>query len=218
MSSPLRKQVLLLIDTAWSTPGASERVYLACCRLLFSFTEFSSSKAGKTENVQWDWQLFDSNAPRVPVRTSSPTFKDLRTEILQKFQQNLKDKFTNSTRDQTRGVGVASLKVVLATALQDYQWDTPIIMSPVVKYNKKRTLGLNKQVTNTIFLISERFEDIATSWGMGVASGRSLTKHLKEELLPSAVCTQLYNKNIKLVAVCGNGNEEKGMASRVSNQ
>ncbi len=217
MSSPLRKQVLLLIDTAWSTPVASDRVYVACCRLLFSFTEFSSSKAGKTENVQWDWQLFDSNAPRVPVRTSSPSFKDLRTETLQKFQLNLKDKFTNSTKAQTRGVGVASLKVVLATALQDYQWDTPIIMSPVVKYNKKHTPRLNKQVTNTIFLVSERFVDIATSCEMGVANGWSLKEHLKKELLPSAVCTQLWNKNIKLVAVCGNGSEERGVASRVSN-
>ena len=231
MEDNARKQILLLIDTACCEECDSNRsvvtaktLYLACCRILFLFTGFASGKSGGLEKLKWNWKLFNSGTNKVPIKRRRTCFKDTRTETLDKLYEELEAQLENSTKPTKYEVDEeAPCRVIyraLALALQDYDWDTPVLMSPLPRKRDRSKMKstfdacLKEKMSNCIFIISERFCDIGALCGRGRTSRRSLKKSLKEDLFPPAVSAQLKSKNIRLVIVWKKGGKmEEEMVS-----
>ena len=215
MDNEESKQILLLIDTACSTGVdahvdlLTDTLYMACCRLLFLYAGFGSSRAGRLDQLKWSWELFDSDDNKVSLRrnTSCCLFKDVRSETLDKLRQDLETKIINHTHPPSEKGMLKVMYSVLASVLQDYLWDTPTILSPLPQRVRKRTSEITKEkVQNVIFIISKKFCDVTSKFEMGnrEESGRSLGQYFKEELFPDAVCSQLQNKNISLYTLWNN--------------
>lgn len=187
-----RKQLLLLVDTASSShKGHIENIYQACCRLLFMHIGFDAAKEGYLEQLTWDYKIFDSNDNRISIMREPSSFNELTSEKLKKFFEVLQEKAENPAHCNESSSGVNTMYTVLVSALQDYQWDMPLLMSPSPLHIKKKS-HKQKQY-NAIYLITNKFNDLSTSPN---------TSEL-EALFPSAVLGQLQNKNIKLCVVYG---------------
>lgn len=204
-----RKQLLLLVDTAVVPSSLADSdvkintIYQASCRLLFMHAGFDIAKEGCLDQLTWDYKIFDSNDNQVSLKREPSTFKEFKSDKLEKFREVLQRKIKNSIHHTAEGGVVSPLKMmytVLASALQDYQWDTPLLMSPLPRHRKKSLLSNKEKQYNAVYLISNKFDQLSTSTDK---VGGAITTLELEALFPSAVRTQLQNKNIKLSIVYG---------------
>jgi len=165
--------------------------------------------------VQWNYKFFNSQRHEKSVRTKTAQFYENRSELLQKFFEELQSSFKVAQNGPSSSSGwpqaqppVKLVYSALAASVQDFTWDAPEIMSPIrhfspqsrKKVNKRRKGGVIGHATqNVIFVCStcpQSEEEVGQFlYGSHKGSGVSM-EILRSELLPPAVLLQLEGKGI----------------------
>ena len=210
------KQVLFLIDSACENVKKESlhvnSLYLACCRILYHCAGFIRAKNG-VDKVRWNYELFNSRIGGVVLKKKASSFKEFRTETLERFHTDLESHFSDSTPPPLSSDNeMTSLKIIynkLASVVQDYQWDMPLLMSPLpqktsrLKRRKNRKDGISsctQPVRNLIFLISEKLCNVEKIRSLEMSS-RNLRDYIEGCLFPPPLTSQLHLKRITVHAV-----------------
>ena len=208
-------QVLFLIDlcAGEEDSGGGEwlsAVYLACCRVLlchcFSSTEERAGRSSSPESfghhlvdtVKWSYELLPGTAGNVPggggakMNKKSNSFLELKTEnLVDSFYKDLVSRSHSSPLEGSSSV--KSLYGGLGKCVQNYCWDTPIIMTPVPsrKKRKGRSKSCDCHVRNRMYIFStvlcdQRIEDEIYS------------KTVIDKIFTNALIEQLLAKKISV--------------------
>ena len=182
-----RRQVLFLVDVATEQDDSIwiKSIYLACCRILLSHAKRNEIASGcsplKTDTVKWSYELLNIIGGGVSL-TRKPTFKELHTDVLGGFYDDL----ISHTHSKLLNSTIKTLYNTLAAVIQDYYWDMPTLMSPLPQKQRKRgktQLSHESHMTNHIYIFSEVLSQ---------SSGHCLSN----ELFPAPLVSQLLEKRI----------------------
>ena len=182
-----RRQILFLVDVATERDDSIwiKSIYLACCRILLSYAKRDEVTSGcsplKIDTVKWSYELLNIIGGGVSL-TRKPTFKELHTDVLGGFYDDL----ISHTHSKLLNSTIKTLYNTLAAVVQDYHWDMPTLMSPLPQKRRKRgktQLSHESHVTNHIYIFSELLSQ---------SSGHCLNN----QLFPSPLISQLLEKCI----------------------
>ena len=212
-----KTQAVFLVDT---NPSLSANVHwsfrslcLVCTRILLFLSQFPNKE--HLGRVQWNYKFFNSQRHEKSVRTKTAQFYENRSELLQKFFEELQSSLevaqngTSSSSSWPQAQPPVKLVYsALAASVQDFTWDAPEIMSPIrhfspqsrKKVNKRRKGGVIGHTTqNVIFICSTcpQSEEEVSQFLYGSHKGSGVSMEiLRSELLPPAVLLQLEGKGI----------------------
>ena len=211
-----KTQAVFLVDTNLS-PSANfhwsfRSLCLVCTRILLFLSQFPNKE--HLGRVQWNYKFFNSQRHEKSVRTKTAQFYENRSELLQKFFEELQSslELARNGTSSSSNLPQPPVKLVysaLAAAVQDFTWDAPEIMSPIrrlspqskkrVKKGRKSDVKDAHITQNIIFICStspqseEKVHQFL--YGSDKESDVSM-KMLHSELLPPALLLQLEGKGI----------------------
>lgn len=204
-----RFQVLFLIDVArreeLSREVVKERtrsMCLACCRILLHLCP----RPHERSKVKWAYQLFHSERQVFTHKRKTAQFVDFGSESLEGFYSTVllaQDEISQSDRghDGDKTPPIRIVYSILAAVVQDYPWDTPLIVSPIIyKVTRKpRSLSIGDSLRqkNLVFIVSElptNQSELVHFVGGDVTSDSAF--HHLGKLMPQPLVIQLQERGV----------------------
>ena len=189
-----REQVLFLLDTG-SSDEWRKNLFSVVCRILMNHVHITPDQSrNPLQSVKWSYQFIDTGGVSRGLPRGS--FIDLNTENLSRFKEKLVGHAHNDHTPQ-------SLYLLLGEVVQGYTWDAPVLSTPTVsKRRRSRTLKSHDcHVTNRIYVVSNIFS-------RGEVGGASYEDSVLNVIFPSALTSQLINKNILINIIWIPSNEQ----------
>lgn len=215
-------QTVFLLDTS-SLPKQNLQQYhrllcLVCTRILLFLAQFPNKE--HLSRVRWNYKFFNSQRPEKSIRARTAQFYECRSEFLQSFFAKLQNSLEAAWDDREPAPSCSTsnparcVYSALASAVHDFIWDAPEILSPVRPVSGRNQKGVRGRRSggeetdmcrNLIFVCSpcpnnkeelNRFCSSELSFE-GRGRGRSIVMEcLQSELLPRALLSQLTARGI----------------------
>ena len=222
-------QVAFLVDTELPQSLCKEDYFktlcITCTRVLLYMSKFPNK--AHQGSVRWNYKLFNSDQPDRGARTkTNKQFYDCRSELLDKFFKDIQFSIRDDNEDTRLSGSHKPVKQVynaLAAAVQDLNWDAPVIFSPIrpttsrrrnpqhhpiSKITREHTPSPLQHPKNIIFICSscpQSTTELAyfchgssgpAQGAPSSATGASLEGEVCRGLLPPALASQLASKGI----------------------
>lgn len=133
------------------------KLKLGCLKLL---TEFGAQTENGTDDVRWSCKYYDScnfkpgTNRRDFVDFNKKSFDDLDNDLTDRFCKAFDSKQTDSDKSTSSNETVKphhyTLNKALQEVLQDYNWDVPVISSPVKSVRRKAKSGHTKLLPENV--------------------------------------------------------------------
>lgn len=197
-------RVVFLIDVAMGRAlDACERktlgraITLTSTKTLLCLSKFPQLRY--KDVLKWNYTFYDSQQTDWSLRIRSGNFLELSSHQMESYSR---DVFTRLDSSATKCVkattqpGANLLYNAIGTAVQDYPWDAPFIISPVrpnrptIK-NSKRLSNVEKEQSNIIFIFNHcptSRKDLQTFCGL---------KHVETDIDVDTIKSKLFTEDLQ---------------------
>jgi len=206
-------RVVFLIDVAMGRLlDSCERktlgraITLTSTRTLLFLSNFPHSRY--KEKLKWNYTFYDSQQIDWSLRTRSGNFLELSSYEMESYSR---DVFTRLDTSAIKCVKAAQppanlLYNALGTAIQDYPWDAPFIVSPVrptksSQKNSRRLSNIKKEQFNKLFVFNycpTSKKDLQTFCSLKHTETDINKDTIKSKLFTEDLLSSATKKNIKI--------------------
>ena len=146
--------VLLLDDDSCDGKEIIARTHLGCLRILSYFSHHFNHSNIKSP-LLWGYKFYSSRSYRKGGPYRKHQFLDYTTENFDKFETELYERFSKTTKinENKKLHSGEKLKTALTELLSDFQWDRPELISPGKRRGGSFTLSESNTI-NFVFLFS----------------------------------------------------------------
>ena len=199
-------QIVFLVDVYIKEQNISaqdlENIYdfklraisLCVLRLLLHFN--SVCENGNIAPLKWGFKFYNSNVLNFEYKRRR--FYELNGESFEKFEEEMRQRFTNASDGQSSSkteAGVKSLTCSLTETLHDFPWTTPDISSPSRSAKHEQFNGEDKRPRNYLFVIGEcPLSDIDMCQFLGKDDSSPNTDVVFKEMFSEALYKEFYSK------------------------
>ena len=169
-------------------------ISLCVLRLLLHFN--SVCENGNIAPLKWGFKFYNSNVLNFEYKRRR--FYELNGESFEKFEEEMKLRFTNACNGQSSSkteAGVKSLTCSLTEILHDFPWTTPDISSPSRSVKHEQFNSQDKRSRNYLFVIGEcPLSDIDVRQFLGRNDSSFNTDVVFKEMFSEALYKEFYSK------------------------
>lgn len=207
VSDAERVRIVFLVDVAMGRRTACDKqskgkaITLASTRILMGLSKFPQVKY--KEKLKWNYMFYDSQQADWSIRGKTCNLLELCCNHLETYSRDITAKLSASSDKPVHQVRTSACLQyeALGTAVLEFPWDAPSIVSPVRPIVKQKKNKCNKEQLNVIFVFSdcptskidmEKFCDLEHS-----EDDLSLNV-VKQKQFPEALLSLVAKKNIKI--------------------
>jgi len=222
-SNAERVRIVFLVDVAMGRSMACDKkskgksITLASTRILMCLSKFPQVKY--KEKLKWNYMFYDSQQTDWSIRVKTSNFLDLCCDHLETYSRDLTTKLNASADKPVNQVqtGACLQYEALGTAVNEFPWDAPYIVSPVRPSVRQRKS--EKEQLNVIFVFSDcptSKSDLETFCGLKHSKNNVSMDVVKQKQFPEALLSLVAKKSIKIYFINCTGCTKQS-ESKVSN-
>ncbi|XP_065912797.1 treslin-like isoform X2 [Dysidea avara] len=207
-SDTQRVRIVFLIDVAMGRSMVCDKqskrkaITLASTRILVCLSRFPQVKY--KEKLKWNYMFYDSQQTDWSIRVKTSNFLELCCDHLETYSRDINAKLNASAGKPVSQVqtGACLQYEALGTAVHEFPWDAPSIVSPIRPCNRRKMKKkCEKEQLNVIFVFSDcptSKTELETFCGLDHSKDSLSLDVVKQKQFPEALLSLVAKKNIKI--------------------
>jgi len=220
-SNAERVRIVFLVDVAMGRNMVCDKtskgkaITLASTRILMYLSKFPQVKY--KEKLKWNYMFYDSQQTDWSIRVKTSNFLELCCDHLETYSHDIISKLNASTDKPVNQVqtGACLQYEALGTAVHEFPWDAPSIVSPVRPSVRQKKRKCKKEQLNVIFVFSDcptSKTELESFCDLKLEDNLSMDV-VKQKQFPEALLSLIAKKNIKIYFInctgCAKQSESK---------